>query len=113
LIDQLSDVALDVEGEFLLELLLDAVWPEQRTCPQFQVVECHANLITRPMAFAMRSQQIGGSRHGVDRRHYKLLVSAANTKPADDETSAMSRRFQRSCLAAPVAGNRLTRGRIW
>ena len=54
-IDQLSGFALDVEGELLLELLLDAVGPEQRTCPQFQVVECHANFITRPMAFAMRS----------------------------------------------------------
>src|ERR687891_1703351 len=58
-------------------------------------------------------QQIGRSRHGVDRRHYKVLVSAANTKPAYDETSTISRRFQRSCLATPVPGNRLTRGRIW
>src|SRR5262245_23035768 len=57
-------------------------------------------------------QQIGRSRHGVDRRHYELLVSAADTKPAYDETSTISRRFKRSCLAAPVAGNRLTRGRI-
>ena len=54
-IDQLSGLALDVEGELLVELLLDAVGPEQRTYPQFQVVECHASFITRPMAFAMRS----------------------------------------------------------
>src|SRR5687768_18453637 len=27
-------------------------------------------------------QQVGGSRHGVDRRHYKVLVSTVNTKPA-------------------------------
>jgi len=39
-------------------------------------------------------------------------MSSANTNPAGDETSTISRRFQRSCLAAPVAGNRLTRGRI-
>ena len=37
------------------ELLLDAVGPEQRPYPQFQVVECHASFITRPMAVAMRS----------------------------------------------------------
>src|SRR5262245_56404909 len=57
-------------------------------------------------------QQIGRSRHAVDRRHYKPLVSAANTKRAYDETSTISRRFERSCSAAPVAGNRLTRGRL-
>src|SRR5262245_57508925 len=57
-------------------------------------------------------QQVGRSRHGVDRRHYKLLLSSADIKPACNETSTISRRFQRSCLAASVAGNRLTRGRI-
>jgi hypothetical protein len=46
--DQLSGVALDMEGELLFELVLDAAWPEQRTCPQFQVVECHAIFITQP-----------------------------------------------------------------
>jgi hypothetical protein len=54
-IDQLSGFALDVEGELLLELLLDAVGPEQHTQPQFEVVERHASFITRPMALAMRS----------------------------------------------------------
>src|SRR3954470_12566899 len=51
-------------------------------------------------------EQIWRSRHGVDSRHYKRLVSAVNTKPACDETSMPSRRFQRPCLAAPVAENR-------
>src|SRR6185436_13230256 len=54
-IDQLSDLVLDVERELLVELALDAVGPEQRTQPQFQVVEPHASFITRPMALAMRS----------------------------------------------------------
>src|SRR3954462_2409722 len=49
-------------------------------------------------------QQIWRSRHGVGSRHYAGLVSAVNTKPACVETSTMSRRFQRSWLAAPVAG---------
>ena len=54
-IHQPSGLALNVEGELRVELLVDAVGPEQRTCPQFEVVECHANFITRPMALAMRS----------------------------------------------------------
>jgi hypothetical protein len=54
-IDQLSGLALDVEGELLVELLLDPAGPEQRPYSQFQIVECHASFITRPMAFAMRS----------------------------------------------------------
>ena len=57
-VDQLSGFALDVEGELLVELLLDAVGPEQRAQPAVSGREDswrHASFITRPMAFDMRS----------------------------------------------------------
>src|SRR5919106_1369051 len=38
-------------------------------------------------------QHIWYSRHGVDGRHSKVLVSTVNTKPARDETSATALRF--------------------
>ena len=40
-VDQLLRFALDVEGELIVQLLLDAVWPEQRARPQCQVAESH------------------------------------------------------------------------
>src|SRR4051812_42586347 len=52
-------------------------------------------------------QQIGRSRHGVDRRHYELLVSVADTKPACDETSAISGRFHSRVTACPLSGPRV------
>ena len=41
LVDQLFRLALDVECELIVQLLLDAMWPEQRARPQFQVVKIH------------------------------------------------------------------------
>ena len=41
LVDQLLRFALDVKCELIVQLLLDAVWPEQRARPQFQVVKIH------------------------------------------------------------------------
>src|SRR5262249_6129124 len=38
-------------------------------------------------------QQIGRSRHGVDYRHYDVLVSTVNTKPASHQTSARVLKF--------------------
>ena len=59
LVDQLLRLALEVEGELVVQLLLDAAGPEQRAHPQFQVAEIHgvyASFMTRPIAFDIRSQ---------------------------------------------------------
>ena len=66
-IDQFLRVALDVECELIVQVLLDAVSSEQRARPQFQVAEIHGDQ---------------SDDYGVDCRHYPLLVSTVNTKAA-------------------------------